>query len=98
MRMPGVWPSNRPRERPDQPPNGTGNQTEREAEHSAPQQQVSNFLKLKEEVVKYPHLYVQRRAPAIGRTLGADHEVVKSLSSFGDQAWKFAAEILAIVE
>ena len=47
------------RERPDQPPSGTGNQTECDAEHSVPQQ-VSNFLKLKEEVVRYPHLYVRR--------------------------------------
>ena len=48
--------------------------------------------------MKYPQSNIRRHAPAIGHTLGPDHEAVKCLSAFGDQAQKFAAEILAIVE
>ena len=98
MKRPGVWLSRRDRQGPDQSPNSTTNQGECGAEQSAPHKDMSNFLKLKEEVVKYPQNYIRRRVPAIFRTLGPDHEAVKSLSAFGDQARKFAAEILAIVE
>ena len=63
-----------------------------------PCKDLSNFLKLKEEVVKHPQGYIRRRATAIYRTLGPDHEAVQCLSAFGDQAQKFAAEILAIIE
>ena len=64
----------------------------------APRNDLSNFLKLKEEVVKHPQSYIRRRAPTIFRTLSPDHEAVKCLLAFGDQAQKFAAEILTIVE
>ena len=59
---------------------------------------MSNFLKLKEEVVKHTQSYIWRRALAIGHTLAPDHEAVKYLLAFGDQAQKFAAEILATIE
>ena len=59
---------------------------------------MSNFLKLKEEVVKHTQSYIQRHALAIGHTLAPDHEAVKCLLAFGDQAQKFAAEILATTE
>ena len=59
---------------------------------------MSNFLKLKEEVVKHAQSYILRRALAISCTLTPDHEAVKCLSAFGDQAQKFAAEILATIE
>ena len=59
---------------------------------------MSNFLKLKEEVVKHAQSYIWRRALAIGCTLTPDHEAIKCLSAFGDQAQKFAAEILATIE
>ena len=63
-----------------------------------PRSELSNFLKLKEEVVKHAQNYIWRHAHAIHHTLAPDHEAVKCLSTFGDQAQKFAAEILAIVE
>ena len=96
MKRPGVWPANQPREVPDQPLDSqplkdATNQTARSAEGPAPQQQITNFLKLKEEVVKHPQKYIRRQILAIGQTLGADHEAVKSLSAFGDQACWFAA-------
>ena len=59
---------------------------------------MSNFLKLKEEVVKHTQSYIRRCALAIGHTLAPDHEAIKCLSAFGDQAQKFAAEILATIE
>ena len=70
----------------------------RNAEQSAPHSEMLNFLKLKEEVVKHAQSYIWRHALAIGRTLAPDHEAVKCLSAFGDQAQKFAAEILSTVE
>ena len=54
--------------------------------------------KLKDEVVKNAQLYIRRCATVIFRTLGPDHEAVKCLSAFSDQAQKFAAEVLATVE
>ena len=68
------------------------------AKQSAPRSEMSNFLKLKEEVVKHAQSYIWRRTLAIGCTLAPDHEAVKCLSAFGDQAQKFAAEILATIE
>ena len=38
------------------------------------------------------------RATIIFRTLSPNHEAVKCLSAFGDQAQKFAVEVLAIIE
>ena len=90
--------SRRHREVPDWSPSSTTQQDKRGAEQSAPHQDMSNFLKLKEEVVKHPQNYIRRQAPAIYHALGPDHEAVKSLSAFRDQAQKFAAEILAIIE
>ena len=57
-----------------------------------------NFLKLKEKVVKHAQSYIRRHALAIGCTLAPDHEAVKCLSAFGDQAQKFAAKMLATIE
>ena len=76
----------------------TTNQAARGAEGPAPQQSMSNFLKLKEEVIGHPKKYIRRQILTIGQTLGADHEAVRSLSAFGDQARRFAAEMLAIIE
>ena len=70
----------------------------RSAEQSVPCSEMSNFLKLKEEVVKHAQSYIWRHALAIGHTLTPDHEAVKCLLAFGDQAQKFAAEILATIE
>ena len=102
MKRPGVWLSQRNRERSSQSPSSTTKQGERQGEHGAeqlaPRSELSNFLKLKDEVVKHPQSYIRRCAQAIGHTLALDHEAVKCLSAFGDQAQKFAAEILAIIE
>ena len=59
---------------------------------------MSQFLKLKEEVTKRPQGYVQRRAKHITRSLTPDHEVVKCLVAFGENALKYAAEVLATIE
>ena len=67
-------------------------------EHSAPSVDVFKFRKLKEEVVQNPQSYIGRRTTIIQCTLGPDHTAVKCLLAFGDQAQKFAAEILAIIE
>ena len=48
--------------------------------------------------MKQAQSYIWRRAQAIHHTLAPDHEAVKCLSAFGDQAQKFAAEILATIE
>ena len=63
-----------------------------------PRRDVSNHTKLREEVVKHPQNYIRRQIPAISHSLSPDHEAVKCLSVFGDQARKFAAEMLAIIE
>ena len=98
MWKPGVLSSQCRREEPSQFPSNTTKQGGRSAEQSAPCSEMSNFLKLKEEVVKHTQSYIQRHALAIGRTLAPDHEAVKCLSAFGDQAQKFAAKILATIE
>ena len=86
------------REEPSRSPSNAMKQGGRSAEQSAPHSEMSNFLKLKEEVVKHAQSYIWRRALAIGHTLASDHEAVKCLLAFGDQAQKFAAEILATIE
>ena len=98
MWKPGVWSSQCRREEPSQSPSNTTKQGGRSAEQSAPCSEMSNFLKLKEEVVKHAQSYIRRHTLAIGCTLTLDHEAVKCLSAFGDQAQKFAAEILATIE
>ena len=97
-RRPGVWPSQREREVPDQSPRSTAQKDVRGAGHSAPLNDLSKFLKLKDEVVKNAQSYIRRHATVIFHTLSPDHEAVKCLSAFGDQAQKFAAEVLATIE
>ena len=68
-------------------------------EHLAPSNnELSKFIKLKEEVVKWPQSYIRGRATLIARTLAPDHEAVKCLVAFGENALKYAAEVLAIIE
>ena len=98
MQKPGVWSSQRRREEPSQSPSNTTKQGGQSAEQLAPCRETSNFLKLKEEVLKHAQSYIRRHALAIGHTLAPDHEAIKCLSAFGDQAQKFAAEILATIE
>ena len=98
MWKPGVWLSQHRREEPSRSPSNTTKQGGQGAKQSALCSEMSNFLKLKEEVVKHAQSYILRHALAIGRTLAPDHEAVKCLSAFGDQAQKFAAKILATIE
>ena len=98
MQKPGVWLSQRRREEPSQSPSNTMKQGGWNTELSVPRSEMSNFLKLKEEVVKHAQSYIRRHALAIGCTLAPDHEAVKCLSAFGDQAQKFAAKILSTIE
>ena len=69
-----------------------------DAGHSVFSNDLFKFQKLKDEVVKNAQSYIRRRATVIFCTLSPDHEAVKCLSAFGDQAQKFAAEVLAIIE
>ena len=95
---PGVWPSQREREVPDRSPRSTTQKDVQGTRHSAPLNDLSKFLKLKEEVIKNAQSYIRRLATVIFRTLSPDHEAVKCLSAFSDQAQKFAAEVLATIE
>ena len=70
----------------------------RDAGYSAFSSDLTKFRRLKDEVIKNAQSYIRRRATIIFRTLSPDHEAVKCLSAFGDQAQKFAAEVLAIIE
>ena len=70
----------------------------RDTGHSVFSNDLSKFRKLKDEVVKKDQSYIRRHATVIFRTLSPDHEAVKCLSAFGDQAQKFAAEVLTIIE
>ena len=97
-RRPGVWQSQREREVPDQSPRSTAQKDVQGAGHSVPSNDLSKFLKLKDEVIKNAQSYIRRHAIIIFRTLSPDHEAVKCLSAFGDQAQKFAAEVLATIE
>ena len=83
---------------PDQSQSSTAQKDMRDAGRSAFSNDLSKFLKLKDEVVKNTQSYIRRRATVIFCTLSPDHEAVKCLSAFGDQAQKFAAEVLAIIE
>ena len=95
-RRPGVWPSQQAV--PDQPLSSSTQKDLRDAEHSAFPDDLLKFCKLKDEVMKNTQLYIRRCSTIIFRTLGPDHEAVKCLLAFGDQAQKFAAEVLAIVD
>ena len=95
---PGVWPSQCEQEVPNWSPRSIAQKDVRGAGHSVPSNDLSKFLKLKDEVVKNAQSYIRRHATVIFRTLSPDHEAVKCLSEFGDQAQKFAAEVLAIIE
>ena len=83
---------------PGQSPSKTAQKDMRDTGHSAFSNDLFKFRKLKDEVVKNAQSYIRRRATVIFRTLSPDHEAVKCLSAFGDQAQKFAAEVLAIIE
>ena len=61
-------------------------------------EELSKFLKLKEEVTKQPQGYIQGRAKHIACTLTPNHEAVKCLMAFGENALKYAAEVLATIE
>ena len=95
---PGVWPSQCEQQVPDRSPRSTAQKDVWGAGHSAPLNDLSKFLKLKDEVIKNAQSYIRRRATVIFRTLSPDHEAVKCLSAFGDQAQKFAAEVLPTIE
>ena len=97
-RRPGVWSSQWEREMPRQSLSKTTQKDMRDAGHSAFSNDLLKFRKLKDEVVKNAQSYIRRRATIIFRTLSPDHEAVKCLSAFGDQAQKFAAEVLTIIE
>ena len=113
MHKPGVWSSQQARspsrgrpeeDRPRQPPSTSSHSYEqnRNAGHAAhpvpSKDEMSQFLKLKEEVTKQPQGYVQRRAKHITRSLTPDHKAVKCLVAFGENALKYAAEVLATIE
>ena len=95
---PGVWLSQHEREAPNRSPRSAAQKDVRGAGHLAPLNDLSKFLKLKDEVVKNAQSYIRRRATVIFRTLSPDHEAVKCLSAFGDQAQKFAAEVRTTIE
>ena len=113
VRKPRVWPSQRvcspSRRRPeeDRPhqPSGTSSHSyeqHRNAGHAAhlvpSKDEMSQFLKLKEEVMKQSQGYIQRHAKHIIHSLTPDHEAVKCLVAFGENAMKYAAEIFATIE
>ena len=98
LHRPRVWPSQREQNIPDQSPRSAAQKDARGAGHSTPSSDLSKFLKLKDEVVKNAQSYIRGHATIICRTLSPDHEAVKCLSAFGDQAQKFAAEVLATIE
>ena len=95
---PGIWLSQREREVPNRSPRSTAQKDVQGAGHSAPLNDLSKFLKLKDEVVKNAQSYIRRRATVIFHTLSPDHEAVKCLLAFSDQAQKFAAEVLTTIE
>ena len=95
-RRPGVWPSQRAV--PNQPPSSSAQKDLRDAKPPTFADDLLKFRKLKDEVVKNTQSYIRRHATVIFHTLGPDHEAVKCLLAFGDQAQKFAAEVLTIIE
>ena len=113
MCKPGVWLSQRARspswgcpeeERSRRPLSTSSHSYEQNrnaglAAHPVPSKdEMSAFLKLKEEVMKWPQGYVQRRAKHITCSLTPDHEAVKCLVAFGENALKYATEVLATIE
>ena len=48
--------------------------------------------------MKWPQGYITRCAKHIAHSLTLDHEVVKCLVAFGENALKYAAEVLATIE
>ena len=60
--IPGVWPSQREREVSDRSPRSTAQKDVRGARHSALSNDLSKFLKLKDEVVKNAQSYIRRHA------------------------------------
>ena len=69
------------------------------AAHPAPsKEELSKFLKLKEEVTKQPQGYIQGHAKHIACTLTPNHKAVKCLMAFGENTLKYAAEVLATIE
>ena len=59
-RRPGVWPSQREREVSDWSPRSTAQKDVRGTGHSAPSNDLSKFLKLKDEVVKNAQSYIRK--------------------------------------
>ena len=69
------------------------------AAHLVPsKEELSKFLKLKEEVVKQPQGYIQGHAKLITCTLTPNHKAVKCLMAFGKNTLKYAVEMLATIE
>ena len=67
--------------------------------HLAPyNNELSKFIKLKEEVVKHSQSYIRGCTTVIFRTLAPDHEAVKCLMAFDGKAQKYAAGMLATIE
>ena len=113
VRKLGVWLSQRARslswgrpqeDRPHRPPSTSSHSYEQNrnaghATHPVPSKdKMSQFLKLKEEVTKQPQGYIQRHAKHITHSLTPDHEAVKCLVAFGENALKYTAEVLATIE
>ena len=59
---------------------------------------MSAFLKLKEEVMKWPQGYNARHAKHIACSLTPDHEAVKCLVAFKENAWEYTVEVLGTIE
>ena len=83
---------------PGQSPSKTTQKDMQDTGHSAFSNDLLKFRRLRDRVVRNAQSYIGRHATIIFRTLGPDHEAVKCLSVFGNQAQKFAAEVLAIIE
>ena len=49
-------------------------------------------------MAKWPQSYIQGCAKLITRTLTPNHEAVKCLMAFGENALKYAVEVLATIE
>ena len=113
VHKPGVWLSQRARsqsrghpekDRSRRPPSTSSHSYEQNrnaghATHPVPSKdEMSTFLKLKEEVTKQPQGYIAKCAKHIARSLTPDHEVVKCLVAFGENALKYATEVLATIE
>ena len=82
----------------NEPPRSTTQRDGQCVEHFAPLNNLSKFLKLKQEVVNNAQAHIRGCAMVICRTLAPDHKAVECLSAFGRQAQKYAAETLTTVE